>query len=292
MRTTRGLVYRNVRVYYRDRGQVMLSLIAPLILLLLYVLFLGALQIDTLQDELPMAEEGDIDAFVYTWVFAGMVMITTVTTGLSALNTFVEDRVFGRFKDFRVSPISSVQLVGGYIVAAFLISLVMSVGVFAVGLLIISLLYDAFPGWGNVFASLGYTALMCLGFSAISSLVVTFVRSSGAFTSLSVIVGTIVGFLAGAYIPAGTMSESVVSALNVLPFAQAAMLLRGPLAGDALDALTDGLPGAHDAIGTYFGFQLTVGDVAITSGAVVIILLALTVACGALGALRMKRSVR
>lgn len=291
MRTTLGLVRRNVRVYYRDRGQVVLSLIAPLILLLLYVLFLGALQIDTLGAELPTADEGDIDAFVYTWVFAGMVMITTVTTGLSALNTFVEDRIFGRFKDFRVSPISPVQLVGGYLIASFLISFLMSVVVFAVGLLVVSLLYDAFPGWGNVFVSIGCTALMCLGFSAISSLIVTFMRSSGAFTSLSVIVGTIVGFLAGAYIPAGTMSDGVVSVLNVLPFAQSAMLLREPLAGGALDTLTDGLPGADETIATYFGFDLLVGDFEVTPLMVVVILLGLTVVCGALGALRMRRSV-
>lgn len=132
---------------------------------------------------------------------------------------------------------------------------------------------------------------MCLGFSAISSLVVTFIRSSGAFTSLSVIVGTIVGFLAGAYIPAGTMSEGVVSVLNTLPFAQSAMLLREPLAGGALERLTDGLPGADETIATYFGFELSVGDVEITTGIVVAILLGITLVCGALGALRMRKSV-
>lgn len=144
MKTTLSLVSRNMRVYYRDRGQVVLSLIAPLILLLLYVLFLGSLQVDTLKDEIPTADESDIDAFVYTWVFSGMVMITTVTTGLSALNTFVEDRIFGRFKDFRVSPISPVQLVGGYLIASFLIAFAMSLIVFAVGQVVVSLLYDAF----------------------------------------------------------------------------------------------------------------------------------------------------
>lgn len=291
MRTTLGLVRRNVRVYYRDRGQVVLSLIAPLILLLLYVLFLGSLQIDTLKDALPLADENDIDAFVYTWVFAGMVMITTVTTGLSALSTFVDDRVSDRFKDFRVSPISPLQLVSGYLISSFIIAFAMSMVVFAVGLGIVSLLYKAYPGLASVLASIGYTALMCLAFSSISSLIVTFIRSSGAFTSLSVIVGTVVGFLAGAYIPAGTMSDGVVSVLNALPFAQSAMLLREPLAGDALRTLTDGASGAEDAIATYFGFDLFVGDFEIGAALVVVVLLSITFVAGTLGALRMRRRV-
>lgn len=288
---TSGLIIRNVRVYYRDRGQVILSLIAPLILLLLYVLFLGNLQIDTLKDSLPTATDDDINAFVYTWVFSGMVMITTVTTGLSALNTFVEDRIFGRFKDFRVSPINPIQLITGYLVASFLTAFVMSVVVFIIGLVVVSAMYDSFPGWNNVLISVGYTALMCLGFSSMSSLIVTFIKSSGAFTSLSVIVGTVIGFLAGAYIPLGTMSDSVIDALNALPFSQSAMLLREPLAGDRLTSLTQNLPGAEDTIGNYFGFDLYIGDTQITVGIAVLVLVAMTVICGLLGARRMQRSI-
>lgn len=291
MRTTLGLVRRNIRVYYRDRGQVVLSLIAPLILLLLYVLFLGNLQVDTLEDSLPEASAEQVDAFVYTWVFSGMVMITTVTTGLSALNTFVEDRVFGRFKDFRVSPINSVQLITGYLVASCLIAFVMSMIVLAAGLVVVSMTYDSFPGWSNVFLSVGYAALMCLGFSSLSALMVTFVRTSGAFTSLSVIVGTIIGFLAGAYIPEGTMTKGVVHALNVLPFSQSAMLLREPLAGGALTDLTEGLPGAHETIAEYFGFKLMIGSMSVTNGIAVLVLVAMTIVCGGLGAFRMRRSI-
>ena len=291
MRTTLGLIRRNIRVYYRDRGQVVLSLIAPLMLLLLYILFLGNLQVDTLKASLPGASDEEIDAFVYTWVFAGMVMITTVTTGLSALNTFVEDRIFGRFKDFRVSPINPVQLIAGYLVASCLIAFVMSLIVFIVGLVVVSVSYDSFPGWKDVFASVAWTALMCLGFSSMSALIVTFIRSSGAFTSLSVIVGTVVGFLAGAYIPLGTMSDGVVNALNVLPFSQSAMLLRNPLAGVPLTDLTQNVPGAYDTISEYFGFQLMVGSRTITEAMVAVVLLAMTIVCGALGALRMQRSI-
>ncbi len=49
--------------------------------------------------------------------------------------------------------------------------------------------------------TLGYVALSSLAFAALSSFVVTFLRSSGAFAALSTVVGTVIGFLAGAYIP-------------------------------------------------------------------------------------------
>ena len=87
MRTTLSLVHRNLSIYFRDRAGVFLSLLSALILLLLYTLFLGSLQIDNIQDSLPGASKGDIRAFVDSWVLAGIVMITTFTTGFGAMGS-------------------------------------------------------------------------------------------------------------------------------------------------------------------------------------------------------------
>ena len=77
----------------------------------------------------------------------------------------------------------------------------------------------------------------CLLFSAIWSLVVTFIGSAGVFTSVATIVGTAGGFLAGAYITVGALPSGVVTFMNVLPLNQAATLIRGPFTRGPLDAL-------------------------------------------------------
>ena len=68
MRTTLALVGRNLTIYFRDRVGVFLSLLSALILLLLYTLFLGSLQVDTIQESLPNASDDEVRAFVDTWV--------------------------------------------------------------------------------------------------------------------------------------------------------------------------------------------------------------------------------
>ena len=58
MRIVLSLVKRNLRIYRRDRAGVLLSLLAALMLLLIYALFLGAIQADSLKAKLPSADLG------------------------------------------------------------------------------------------------------------------------------------------------------------------------------------------------------------------------------------------
>lgn len=218
----------------------------------LYALFLGSLQVDNLVEQLPSTPVGDIHAFVNAWVFAGTAMIATLTTGLAALSVFVDDSASGRFKDFLVSPVRRWELVLGYLAASFIIAFVMSMIVVAVGQLFLSTQGQASMAGEDWLRTAGYVALSAAAFSALSSFVVTFLGSSGGFSALSTVVGTLIGFLAGAYIPPGALPTAVVNVMNVLPFAQSAMLLRGPMVSDAVEQLADGNDAARTAIDEFY----------------------------------------
>lgn len=291
MRTTRALVIRNLRIYARDRMGVFLSLLSALILLLLYVLFLGTLQVDNLTEKFPDVDTDTVSAYVSSWVFAGIIMITTFTTGFAALGTYVDDRVTGRFKEFRVSPVRRSQLIVGYQVSATIVSLAMSYIVMAIGILLLKLMYGAWPGAVNVLVAAGYTALLSAAFSALSSWAITFVATNGTFTAMSTIMGTLLGFLAGAYLPLGVVSENVRNVINVLPFSPAAMLLREPLAGTALDKLSP-YDEATKAVRTYYGHTLTVGSTEILPWMVVVVLAIITIVFTVLGSYRIGRTIR
>ncbi|RRC94708.1 ABC transporter permease [Schaalia canis] len=291
MRTTRALVIRNLRIYARDRMGVFLSLLSALILLLLYVLFLGTLQVDNLTEKFPDVDTDTVSAYVSSWVFAGIIMITTFTTGFAALGTYVDDRVTGRFKEFRVSPVRRSQLIVGYQVSATIVSLAMSYIVMAIGILLLKLMYGVWPGAVNVLVAAGYTALLSAAFSALSSWAITFVATNGTFTAMSTIMGTLLGFLAGAYLPLGVVSENVRNVINVLPFSPAAMLLREPLAGTALDKLSP-YDEATKAVRTYYGHTLTVGSTEILPWMVVVVLAIITIVFTVLGSYRIGRTIR
>jgi len=286
------LMRRNLRLFFRDRVGVFFSLLSALILIALYALFLGSLQVDNLHDRFPDASISDITWFVNAWVFAGITMITTITTGLAGLSVFVDDGASGRFRDFLVSPIRRVDLVVGYMAASFVVAMVMTSVIILVGQLYLLLQGDALMTPPELLRCLGYVAAAAAAFSALSSFVVTFLSTSNAFAALSTIVGTIIGFLAGAYIPAGTLPDGVVSVMNALPFAQAAMVIRLPYMAGATAALTDGQSQAQDALDTFYGMSATVGDMAVTPGIALAELGVVFVVFLVLGVWRIGRRIR
>ncbi|MDQ1110999.1 multidrug/hemolysin transport system permease protein [Microbacterium testaceum] len=292
MTSVAALTSRNLRLFFRDRAGVFFSLLSALILIGLYALFLGNLQVDNLTESLPTASVGDIRWFVTSWVFAGITMIVTVTTPLAALSVFVDDRASGRFSDFVVSPVRRVELILGYLASSFLISVTMTAIVFLAGQLYLLAQGHAALNPEQIATAFGRVALSCLTYAAMSSFVVTFIRTSGAFAALSTVVGTIIGFLAGAYIPAGTLPAGVVQVLNALPFAQAAMLIRQPMTAPALDAVTNGQPLAVDAVSAFYGVTARVGDLDVTAGIAIAALLCVVVMFTALGSWRLSMRIR
>jgi multidrug/hemolysin transport system permease protein len=255
---------RNLRIFFRDRAGVFFSLLSPLILVGLYTLFLGNLQVQSLTTQFPNADGASIQAFVDSWVFAGITMITTLTTGLAALSVFVEDSASGRFKDFLVSPIRRSSLILGYMISSFTVAILMTLVLVAVSQGYTAIRGNAVMTPSELLACVGYVALSAAGFSALSGFVATFLRSNGAFAALNTIVGTVIGFLAGAYIPVGVFPNGVVNVMNALPFAQSAMLLRQPFTAQSLETLTQGQPVAVARLNEFYGITISVGDFSVT----------------------------
>ncbi|WP_104053271.1 MULTISPECIES: ABC transporter permease [unclassified Arthrobacter] len=286
-----NLMQRNLRLFFRDRMGVFFSLLSALILFLLYTLFLGSTQIDSLQSSFPAATRDEVKGFVDTWMFAGIVGITSITTGLGAMNVFVEDSSSGRFRDFLVSPIRREQLILGYLLSAGVVALIMTTVVLIISLAYLYLVDGISFDAGQIATVYGFLALSCVAFAALSAFAVSFVRTSGAYSALSTIVGTILGFLAGAYIPVGALPEGVRTVVNALPFMQAAVPLRQEMTADSLQVLALDQPEAVIELQELFGITASVGDWTVTNAYVVFVLAAMTVVFTLLAAVQIRRRI-
>ncbi|MGN6325041.1 ABC transporter permease [Pseudolysinimonas sp.] len=283
---------RNLRIYFRDRLNVFFSLLGALVLFLLYMLFLRQLQIDSLTSQFPGSSRGRIAAFVDCWMFAGVVGVTTVTTGLGGFSTFVDDASTSRFRDFMVSPVRRGQLVLGYLSSSAAVAIALSSIVLALSFGYLLVVDQLVLPVGDLAAVVGVMALSCLGFAALSALAVSFVHTPGAFAALSTIAGTTLGFLAGSYVPIGLFPSGVQSVINALPFGQAASLLRRAFAQSALDGLTGGRAEAETHLASIFGLSAAVGDWQVPTGYIVGVLAVMAVGFTVLAGLRMRRRVR
>lgn len=292
MRTIALLTGRNLRIFFRDRSGVFFSLLSALLLFGLYALFLGNLQVTSLTEQLPSAHPDDIQWFVNVWVFAGITMITTVTTGLASLGVFVDDRGSGRFSDFVVAPLRRWQLIVGYVVSSFIVSMIMTLIVVLAGQLYLLTQGNELLPTAQLAQLIGYIVLSSAAFAALSSFVATFLKSTGAFAALSTVTGTLIGFLAGAYIPAGALPTGVVNIMNSLPFSQSAMLIRRPYTSNALDAIIGGQTQTGDAIQEFYGITAHVGNTEITASIAITVLLLVFLMFTALGTWQLSQRIR
>ena len=286
-----AITWRNLRLFLRDPLNIFFSLLGALIVFLLYTLFLGNLQVTSITAGTPGADPDDVRGFVDAWMFAGIVALSTMTTPLGALSVFMDDAASNRFRDFLVSPIKRGQLVLGYLLAAFTIGVLITLIVLVVALVYLWGVSGVVLGVPEIATSIGWIALSTAGFTALWAFIVSFLRTTGSFSALSTIIGTVVGFVAGAYIAVGLFPDAVRATVSALPFAQSASLLRQEFTRETLSDLVGGNPTAIEQLGEFYGVTLSVGDWAVPLWFAVGLLGAMAVVFTTLAAVRIRSRI-
>ncbi len=265
-----SLARRNVLCYFRDRASVVFSLMAVIIVVMLYLLFLRNMLVESYPDMEGMPQL--IDA----WVLAGILGIVPVTTSAGSLQTMVEDRASGRIRDILVTPMTSAQIAGGYIISTFIVGLVMSTITLAV-----CVAYLAATGCPLSASGVIISAVLLVPSSLSGSIVVyamtSFLRSTGAFSGFFTVVSVLIGFLAGIYMPMGTMPAAMQTIGTLVPASHMAALFRDSLAGDALDGVFAGAPAETlDSFRAEMGFDLSLGGLQFDAGTSMLYVLGIT----------------
>jgi len=289
------LARRNILLYLRDKTGVFLSFLSVIILVVLYALFIFQLNLNGITDALVKEGidpvEHDVSYFINVWVFAGIVMVATVTTGLGGLVSYVDDRVSGRFMEFIVMPVQRWQIVAGYYLSSLTVAF--SMGSFALwgGWGVIWLMEGDAPHLGQILQAWGWAFVCAAGFAAFNAMMVTFCSTIGSFVTLSTIMGGMIGFLAAAYIPENMMPKGVVTFINCLPFAQAAALPRRALATQALDQAAQQSDVFIRGLRKAYGFDLEVGSAVTPAWLSWGMLVALIVICGTIATVQLHRRI-
>ncbi len=241
---------RNLKVYFRDRSSVFFSLLAVLIVLGLYVLFLG----DQLISSVGKTVSG-ADKLMDSWIMAGILAVIPVSTTLGSFGAIVNDKSKKIFKDFRCSPVKTSSLAGGYILSSFTVGLIMSV----VALVIIEI-YFGCKGYGllsglQLLQILGTMLISVLVSSAMMYLIVSLFSSQNAFATASTIIGTLIGFVTGIYLPIGSTEKAVQYVIEFFPVSHAASVFRKILMADPM---AESFKNAPDSIRTDFMLEMGV----------------------------------
>lgn len=223
----KSLIIRNLKLYYRDKTAVFFSLFSALIITILYVLFLAQVQIDTINEEMiGVVNITDVSYLIHTLLLAGLLSVTSLTSVLGGYGTMIIDWEHHIMKDFRSSPIPAWKYPLCICVSSFLIGVITSVITFLFYSLIMFINCEYLIPLETVFKCLLLIVFASLFSSTLMGVICSVIRTSRAYSSVSLLVGTFIGFANGLYVPLGSLGQSVVNTIACFPFIHIASLFR------------------------------------------------------------------
>ena len=240
---------RNLKLYFRDRGAVFFSLLSMLIVIALMVFFLGDMNIDGITELLSQfpgrdvaTDEENAKMMIYYWTCAGIISINAVTVTLAVYSTMIKDRISGKLNSIYTSPVNRAIITASYIATAWVAAVVVCVFT-----MIITELYGRSQGVAMYSASehfhiLGTICLNAFLYAAIMYLFAMLAKTEGAWSGIGTVVGTLVGFLGGIYIPVGTLSGGVQTVIKGTPIIYSTALFRSVMLKDMITDTFAGVP--------------------------------------------------
>jgi multidrug/hemolysin transport system permease protein len=242
-----GLTKRNVLVYFKDWVTLFFSLLAPLIVLFLYLAFLRAMYVSSVKESLSaysgVFSESDVSSFVNAWLLSGLLGSSLITVSLNSLSVMVEDKYNHVDSDYKSSPISGPLVVLAYFTGAFLNTALVGVLLLSVGLGVISLLSPLYLGLFDIVMLYVLVLLGSASSTLLLMIVVSFFKKNSALGAFSGLVSAAVGFMIGAYLPMSSMAQPVQIVCNAFPGSQIAALIRNYLMSGSLNHMESELNG-------------------------------------------------
>lgn len=256
---------RNLILFFRDKSTVLLSFLAEVIVVVLYFLFIR----DNLLEQFAHLHNGEV--LMDVWMIAGVLGITSVTTTMGAYGIMVQDRAGGVWKDFFISPVKRGAMVGGYMLAAILIGVMMSVFVLFIAGVYMRQIHDVQLLVKNGKEIMSLIIFVTASNSSMTVFLISFLKSSNALASCCTIIGSLIGFLTGIYLPMGSLPEYVQAVVRAFPLSHGVVLFRKGLMESFL---TDCFGNAEEleTFVTFMGIQFTYGEKIVTMKSSIILL--------------------
>lgn len=243
----KGMTLRNIRVYLKDKTSIIMSLMAQIIILGLFLLFLKNNYTDSIISQLGelegMLSEKDINAIVNSYLMAGVIGTSVVTVALNSLSVMVSDRERKISFDYGAAPVKGHTVVlsyfSGAVVNTFLVSAVLTTAGFiflCIGSEITYTLLDFLKIYGLV-------ALGSISATLVLMVFASFFKKSSTQGSFGVLVSAAIGFITGAYIPVSQFSDTIQTCVNLIPSSQIAGMMKYVLVTPTIEHANDVLGG-------------------------------------------------
>jgi ABC-2 type transport system permease protein len=198
-----ALWFRNIKIFVRNRVQLVFTIIMPF-----FFLFVFSSVFNNENIENPV-----------NYMLAGIVITTVFQTSLTIATSTIEDIVSGFMKEVLVSPVKRIQIAAGQLLSAATIATLQGIIILFIGYF----LGLKFTSWITPFAVIGVMIVVGLVFSGLGLFLATLVKNSQTFQVVITAITMPLTFLCGAYIPLSMLPKVLqyVAYLNPMTYTTA-----------------------------------------------------------------------
>lgn len=184
-----ALWFRNIKLFVRNRVQLVFTIIMPFFFLYVFS---------------AIFKNNNIENPV-NYMLAGIVITTVFQTSLTIATSTIEDIVSGFMKEVLVSPVKRIQIAAGQLLAAATISTIQGIIILFIGYFI----GLKFTSLTTPFAVIGVMAVVGLVFSGLGLFLAALVKNSQTFQIVQAAITMPFTFLCGAYIPLSMLPKAL-----------------------------------------------------------------------------------
>lgn len=226
----RYLVIRHTVLFFKDKGRFLTALITPIVLIVLYMTFLGAVYHDSLDSIVKYFDisQNTIDAFVNGYLFSSLLAVSCVTVSFCSNMIMVQDKADNKVKDLLIAPISKTTLALSYFISTLIITMIINMTALLACFIVLGTSHWVLP-IQDVLCCVVDIFLLTLFGTSLSSIINYFLTTQGQISAVSSIVSAGYGFLCGAYMPISQFTPAVRTFIKFLPGTYGTSLIRNHL---------------------------------------------------------------
>jgi multidrug/hemolysin transport system permease protein len=245
--------------FVRDKTALFFSFLSVIILLLLYFAFIGENFVTQLRDPAyaSLIDPKLIDYIKISNMMGGILVINTISLSFGIMGNIVTDIEQRSLDAYLVTPVKRYKIVFSYYVSSIIVTAFFTIIMWLFTIIYVGLLSGYWFPLSVIFYTIGLLTFFTFISASLMIYLITLLKSVNAFGILSGVLGTVIGFTCGIYMPLVILTKPIQNIASLLPFTHMTILLKRALLEEPMNLLTASL-GSDDAVNQmrpYFGMN-------------------------------------
>lgn len=240
-----NLTKRHFLVFFKNKIRVLYTLLVPIIILLVYILFLRNLELSTVQNilyELEVEATPELTTYVNTlvdsWMLSGIIILSTITISIQTNNIIINDKENGVNRDFASSPIKNSYLIGSYFLFNFIVTMFLCLIVMLICFVYLAIMGEFFLTFIDFLIAFVVLTLSTATSTLLTIFICSFIKHESTLASIIAVFSTVAGFVIGAYMPLSMFPDWFRNICGFVPGTYSTDLMRFAFMATPLDGLS------------------------------------------------------